>query len=58
MTSDKLNKSVTYLKGVGPLKAEILQQEFNIFTVYDLLFEFPFRYVDKSVITSIKDVFI
>ncbi|MDB4438788.1 ATP-dependent DNA helicase RecG [bacterium] len=56
MKSDKLNKPVTYIKGVGPLKADLLQKEFNIFTVYDLLFNFPFRYVDKSIVTSIKDV--
>ena len=47
MKSDKLNKPVTYIKGVGPLKGDLLQKEFNIFTVYDLLFNFPFRYVDS-----------
>ncbi|MBT8233649.1 MAG: ATP-dependent DNA helicase RecG [Saprospiraceae bacterium] len=56
MNSDKLNKSVAYLKGIGPLKADLLQKEFSIFTAYDLLFHFPFRYVDKSVITHIKDL--
>ncbi|HDO06492.1 MAG TPA: hypothetical protein ENG85_02305, partial [Bacteroidetes bacterium] len=47
---------ITYLKGVGPRKAELLSEEFNIRTYGDLLYHFPFRYVDKSRIYKISEV--
>ena len=47
---------VTYLKGVGPHKAELLAKEFGIRTYDDLLVHFPFRYVDKTRIYKIKEV--
>jgi len=48
--------SITYLKGVGPHKADLLAKEFGIRTYGDLLFHFPFRYVDKSKIYKISEV--
>jgi len=51
-----LETPIMYLKGVGPHRAELLQKEFNIRTYGDLLYHFPFRYVDKSKIYKIKDV--
>ena len=48
--------NITYLKGVGPRKAELLAKEFNIRTYGDLLYHFPFRYVDKSRIYKICEV--
>ena len=43
-----LSTSIEYLKGVGPVRAELLKKELGIFTYEDLLMHFPFRYVDKS----------
>ncbi len=51
-----LDTSITYLKGVGPHRAELLQKELQIRTYGDLLNHFPFRYVDKSKIYKIKDI--
>jgi len=51
-----LKKPITYVKGIGPVKAEALQDEQNISTVHDFIFKYPFRYIDKSVITLIKDI--
>ena len=48
--------NITYLKGVGPRKAELLAKEFDIRTYGDLLYHFPFRYVDKSRIYKISEV--
>ena len=48
--------NITYLKGVGPRKAELLAKEFEIRTYGDLLYHFPFRYVDKSRIYKIGEV--
>ncbi len=47
---------ITYLKGVGPRKAELLATEFDIRTYGDLLYHFPFRYVDKSRIYKISEI--
>ena len=40
--------SVESLKGVGGRKAEILKKELQIFTLHDLMYYFPYKYVDKS----------
>ena len=53
---DLFASKITYLKGVGPKKAELLQKELGIATYDDLLNYFPFRYVDKSQVLSIRDV--
>ena len=52
----ELNTPIEYIKGIGPQRAEIMQKELLKFTVEDLLFDFPFRYVDKTKITLIKDI--
>ncbi len=51
-----LNKPIEYLKGVGPIKGELLNKELQIFTVRDLIYSFPFRYIDKTKFTSISEV--
>lgn len=56
MKLDFLNKEIAYVKGVGPVKAEVLAEDFGIKTVQDYILEFPFRYVDKSTFTAIKDI--
>ena len=48
--------NITYLKGVGPKKAEILKKEIGVVFFDDLLNYFPFRYVDKSKIYKVSDV--
>lgn len=53
-----LSTPIEYLKGVGPLKADLLKKELRIFTFNDLLNYFPFRYEDRSkfnVISSLVD---
>ena len=55
-----LSTPIEYLKGVGPIRSELLKKELNIFTYEDLLLHFPFRYVDKSnihLISQINDSF-
>ncbi len=51
-----LETNITYLKGVGPKKAEILKKELGIVDFNDLLNYFPFRYVDKSKIYNVSDI--
>ena len=47
-------KDITYLKGVGPLRAEALRKECNISTYEDLLYYFPRKYVDRSSVSKIR----
>ena len=53
---DILLNPIEYLKGVGPQRADLLKKELNIFTFKDLLCHFPYRHVDKSTITLIRDI--
>ena len=45
-----------YVKGIGPAKADILKDELGVRTVRDLVFKYPFRYIDKSSTVLIKDL--
>ena len=51
-----LDTPIEYLKGIGPQRAEVLKKELNIFTYYDLLQHYPFRYVDRTKFITIKEV--
>ncbi|MBX7241846.1 MAG: ATP-dependent DNA helicase RecG [Bacteroidia bacterium] len=47
---------ITYLKKVGPQRAQVLKSEANIVTNEDLLLYFPRKYVDKSRIMKLTEV--
>ncbi len=51
-----LENKIEFLKGVGPKRALILQKELSVYTYEDLLFCFPFRYVDKSKIHKAAEI--
>lgn len=53
---NQLHKEIEFLKGVGPVRAEVLQKELGIFTWGHLLMHYPFRYVDKSKFHSVSEV--
>lgn len=56
-TIEQLSRlDIKYLKGVGPKRAELLAKELNIATYYDLLYYFPFRYIDRSTIHRIAEI--
>ena len=48
--------SITYLRGVGPSRASLLQKELGIFNLSDLVSFFPFRYIDKSKFYKIAEI--
>ena len=50
------NIDIKYLTGVGPKRAELLNKQLDIYTYRDLLYYFPFRYVDRSKIYRIRDI--
>lgn len=51
-----LKSPIEYLKGVGPSKGEMLRKELGIHHFEDLLFDFPFRYIDRSHIHKVRDL--
>ena len=53
---DFLSTPIEYLKGIGPKRGEVLRKEARIFTFADLLFYFPFRYIDRSQFHSIRHI--
>ena len=49
-------RSILYLAGVGPKKAEIFQKEVQIASYEDLLYYFPYKYVDRSRFYTIREI--
>lgn len=53
---DLLGQDIQYLPGVGPSRKKILATELGINTFGDLLMYFPYKYVDRSRLYSIKEL--
>lgn len=53
---DFLHTDIKFLSGVGPKKAETLNKDLEIFTIQDLLYYFPYRYIDRSRIYTIREI--
>jgi ATP-dependent DNA helicase RecG len=51
-----LQQPIEFLKGVGPIKAELLRKELNIFSFGDLLELFPYRHIDKTQVLKIREL--
>ncbi|HEX2394057.1 MAG TPA: hypothetical protein VHI78_01860, partial [Bacteroidales bacterium] len=49
-------QEIKYLKGVGPKRAELLEKELGIRTCRDLLNFFPYKYIDRSKIYTIREI--
>ncbi len=47
--------SIEFVKGVGTRRAELLLSELGVRTVEDMLYVFPYRYVDRSKFYMIAD---
>lgn len=56
MEVNLLQTNISYLKGVGPKRAELLQKELNVHTYQDMLNQFPFRYIDRSQIQKVASI--
>src|SRR5438552_92238 len=56
ITDTILATGIEFLKGVGQERASLLQKELHISTYEDLLWHFPFRFVDRTSIHQIKDL--
>lgn len=45
-----------FLPGVGPKRAELLNKELQLTTFRDLLYYFPFKYIDRSKFYAIAEI--
>lgn len=53
---DLSSRDIKFLLGVGPHRAEILEKELGIRSFRDLLYHFPYKYVDRSRIYRISEI--
>jgi ATP-dependent DNA helicase RecG len=56
MRTPVLESPVEFIKGVGPFRAKLFNDELNIIKVEDLLFDFPYRYADRPDLQKIEDI--
>ena len=54
--SEYLDQDIKFLPGVGPQRAELLKKELEIFTFNDLLYYFPYKYIDRTKFYKISEV--
>lgn len=47
---------IEYLKGVGPLRGDMLRKDLSIFTFRDLLEYYPIRHIDKTKVALISSI--
>lgn len=53
---DLTTRDIKYLSGVGPQRASVLNKELSIYSLHDLLYYFPYKYVDRSRIYYIQEI--
>lgn len=53
---DFLDQEIQYLPGVGPKRAELLGKELKINTFRDLLYYFPYKYIDRTKFYKISEI--
>ena len=56
MSVEILQSPVAYVKGVGPTRAKVLEQEMGIRICQDLLHFFPTRYIDRTRYFKINEL--
>jgi ATP-dependent DNA helicase RecG len=54
--SEFLEQDIKFLPGVGPQRGEVLKKELKIFTFEDLLYYFPYKYIDRTKFYPISEV--
>ena len=53
---DPTTRDIKYLPGVGEQRAKLLNRELNIYSLHDLLYYFPYRYVDRSRLFKVNEI--
>lgn len=53
---DTTTRNIKYLPGVGEQRATLLNRELNIHSLYDLLYNFPYKYIDRSKVFKVAEL--
>lgn len=51
-----LNNDIKFVGGVGEARAKLLAKELGVKTIRDMLYCFPFRYIDRSLVSRIHNI--
>lgn len=51
-----LNTDIQYLSGVGPKRAELFRKELNISSIQDLIYFYPTKYSDRTLVKKISEI--
>jgi ATP-dependent DNA helicase RecG len=51
-----LDQDIKFLPGVGPKRAELLEKELKIKTFGDLIYYFPYKYIDRTKFYRISEI--
>ena len=49
-------KNIKFLPGVGPKRAELFKKELNICSYEDLLYYYPYKYIDRTHTYTIREI--
>ena len=53
---DLATRDIKFISGVGPQKAAVLNKELEIYSLHDLIYYFPYKYIDRSRIYYIHEI--
>lgn len=53
---DLSTRDIKFISGAGPQKAAVLSKELGIYSLRDLIYYFPYKYVDRSRIYYIHEI--
>lgn len=53
---DLTTRDIKYLSGVGPQRAAVLNKELEIYSLHDLLYYFPYKYIDRSRVYLVREI--
>ena len=56
MNTNKLNTSLEFIKGIGKIRSKLIGDELKINTCQQMLYSFPFRYIDRSKFFKISEI--
>ena len=53
---DTTTRNIKFLPGVGEQRATLLNRELGIHSLYDLLYYFPYKYIDRSRVFKVAEL--
>ena len=56
MVKNPLDNEIKYVSGVGDVRAKLLERELGVRTLRDMLYHFPFRYIDRTRVYRISEL--